>query len=192
MTIEQELTEYLDRQASTVEIHDGLDHIVRGVTSVPFAPAAEPRSWRRPALIAASLAIVAAGGVAVAALPGDHAAAPVQPASADTAPQPAPPTTRAAVSLPGGAVLQGFTPECTTTDDIVFDCTLPSYPTEGQDVTGMVQAIVDETSHVSGGCRSVAADGTRWTCFIGERAVAEQIVDPGFLGDWAARGFAHG
>ena len=88
--------------------------------------------------------------------------------------------------MPGGSVLfQGTDPSCTTTDDVVFDCTLAHAPTEEVlgDYTGAAEVIVDETSHVNGGCRSIDAEGLRWTCFVGQRAVDEAIISQDFLGE---------
>lgn len=87
--------------------------------------------------------------------------------------------------MPGGsAIFEGTEPSCTTTDDVVFDCTLAHAPTvEVQlDYTGSAELIVDDTSHISGGCRGVDVEGLHWTCYVGERAVEEQILAEDLLG----------
>jgi hypothetical protein len=38
---------------------------------------------------------------------------------------------------------------------------------------------------VNGGCRSLASDGKTWECYIGQKAVDEQIIGQGFLGQYA-------
>ncbi len=93
--------------------------------------------------------------------------------------------------MPNGAMIfQGTTPTCTEVEPgIVFDCTLPDGPDSSVeqygDYTNMAQALTDDTLHVSGGCRGQNADGTHWICYIGERAVEEQIIGPDFLGEYA-------
>ncbi len=57
-----------------------------------------------------------------------------------------------------------------------------------QDVTnwkGAVEATVDATKHVNGGCRSLASDGRTWRCYIGEAAVEQRIIGRRFLGEYA-------
>ena len=107
------------------------------------------------------------------------------------------PTTTIAVvrvPLPAGAELQGVVPSCTTVDSIEYDCTIDAYPAPlgGLDMTGYVTEIVDDTSHVSGGCRSIAPDALTWTCYVGQAAIDQQIVGANYLGDWAPRGYAAG
>jgi hypothetical protein len=50
---------------------------------------------------------------------------------------------------------------------------------------GTVEPSVDATKHVDGGCRSLNAAGTTWECYIGEAAVKQSIISPGFLGAYA-------
>ena len=38
---------------------------------------------------------------------------------------------------------------------------------------------------MNGGCRSLTSDGLEWQCYIGEEAVAQQIVGESFLGEYA-------
>jgi hypothetical protein len=38
---------------------------------------------------------------------------------------------------------------------------------------------------VNGGCRSLNSAGTEWQCYIGQKAVDEQIIGPSFLGAYS-------
>lgn len=60
------------------------------------------------------------------------------------------------------------------------------------DMTGYAIVIVDDTSHVSGGCRATSADGLDWNCFVGQRSIDEDLVGANYLGDWAPHGFIAG
>jgi hypothetical protein len=87
--------------------------------------------------------------------------------------------------MPGGAVIfAGTNPVCTSGDGVVFDCLLTSPPEGSASLLylGTVEPIVDDTSKVSGGCRSNDAAGMKWTCFIGQRAVDELIISADMLG----------
>jgi hypothetical protein len=53
------------------------------------------------------------------------------------------------------------------------------------DWTGTVEATVDATKHVNGGCRAQNATGTEWECYIGQAAVQQKIISAGFLGQYA-------
>ena len=53
------------------------------------------------------------------------------------------------------------------------------------DWTGTVEPTVDATKHVNGGCRAQNAAGTDWECYLGEAAVAQNIISQGFLGQYA-------
>ena len=53
------------------------------------------------------------------------------------------------------------------------------------DWTATVEPTVDATKHVNGGCRAQNAAGTEWECYIGEAAVAQNIISQGFLGQYA-------
>lgn len=95
--------------------------------------------------------------------------------------------------LPAGGTVQGFTPSCTSTDGIAFRCLIPEYPfVPGFDRTGEVQVIVDDTNHLSGGCRAASADGTEWDCFVGQRSIDEGVVHPPTLGAPWEPGWAEG
>jgi hypothetical protein len=99
------------------------------------------------------------------------------------------------VPLPNGAVLNGIAPTCTaTTDAMVFKCTIPAFPEPvgTLDYTGYVTAIVDETSHVSGGCRATNSDATAYLCYIGQRAIDEQTISQELLGGQSSRQHASG
>jgi len=96
-----------------------------------------------------------------------------------------------AKSIPSGTwALMGTQPTCTTIrSGIEFDCKLASPPRTG-DIepggwNGTVEPTVDATKRVNGGCRSLSADGMHWRCYIGQEAVKQQIIGPGFLGEYA-------
>jgi len=113
--------------------------------------------------------------------------APITPEPSVTDPTPVP--------LPDGAVLNGIAPTCTaTTDEMVFKCTIPAFPEPvgTLDYTGYVAAIVDDTSHVSGGCRATNPDATAYLCYIGQRAIDEQTIGENHLGAEAQREYARG
>jgi len=94
-------------------------------------------------------------------------------------------------SIVGGVwALAGSHPECTTIQpNVEFDCTLTSLPRAGDipagEWKGTVEPTVDRSKHVNGGCRSLDADGTHWRCYIGREAVRQDIIGPGFLGQYA-------
>lgn len=209
-TLENDIIDYLHLEASHVSVSDTLDDIERGVTVVAFAPPRE-QSRRMLPFIGAAASIVLVAGLAIAR----HNSSPDQAAGTATSPtasagvddtvaptsEPtvppttaAPATTLAQVPLPAGGRIQGITPSCTTTDSIVYDCTIPEYPADGGtgDMTGFVTIIVDDTSHVSGGCRSTSVDATRFTCYVGQRAIDEETVGADYLGDWAPQGYIAG
>jgi hypothetical protein len=135
------------------------------------APTPAPRRRRvstRVAVVAAALA-VAVPGVALAAtqLIGEK---------------------DVAESLPAGTLaLAGTSPSCTVVvQDVEYLCTLERAPApEVSDWKGTVEPTVDATKHVNGGCRSLTSDGREWRCYIGQAAVEQQIIGPGFLGEFA-------
>jgi hypothetical protein len=94
-----------------------------------------------------------------------------------------------AAGLPAGTkMLQGTDPRCTVVrQDIEYHCVLTRLPADPDvlDLKGTVEPTVDATKHVNGGCRSLTSDGRVWQCYIGEAAVAEQIIGPDFLGEYA-------
>ena len=97
-----------------------------------------------------------------------------------------------AASIPAGTLaLGGTNPTCTTvTAGVEYHCTLANPPSEQggpapDQWLGTVEPTVDSTKHVNGGCRSLNAAGTTWECYIGQKAVAEQIIGQSFLGVYA-------
>ena len=50
---------------------------------------------------------------------------------------------------------------------------------------GTVEPTVDASRHVNGGCRGLNSAGTAWECYIGQAAVDQRIIGPGFLGEFA-------
>jgi hypothetical protein len=144
------------------ELGDSLERAVAGDI------AARRRVPRKVVLAAAALA-VAVPGLAFAAnalISGEEVAA----------------------SLPAGTkMLAGTEPRCTVvTQDVEYLCVLTNPPApEIADMKGTVEPTVDATKHVNGGCRSLASDGKTWRCYIGRAAVDQQIIGPGFLGEYA-------
>jgi hypothetical protein len=70
--------------------------------------------------------------------------------------------------------------------DVEYLCVLRNSPLpEIDDMKGTVEPTVDETKHVNGGCRSLNSDGRTWRCYIGQAAVEQKIIGPGFLGEYA-------
>jgi hypothetical protein len=99
-----------------------------------------------------------------------------------------------AESMPAGAaIFEGRNPTCTVVIEAVeYRCTLDRPPApELQDFKGTVEPTVDATKHVNGGCRSLDSAGLHWECFLGRKAVDEQIVSQDFLGEYAP-GPGHG
>jgi hypothetical protein len=93
-----------------------------------------------------------------------------------------------AASMPAGAaIFAGQTPTCVAvTDGVEYSCTLAHPPVqEVQDFKGTVEPTVDATKHVNGGCRSLDSAGLHWECYLGQKAVDEQIISSDFLGQYA-------
>jgi hypothetical protein len=127
----------------------------------------------RPARLR-SRRILAIGSLAVLGIGGAAAAAAVTMSSDDVS-----------HGLPGGSLIfQGTNPACTSTDGVVFDCTLASVPTQESmpDYTGAAELFVDKDLNIAGGCRGKGADGLEWTCYLGQRAVDEGILSADLLG----------
>jgi hypothetical protein len=146
--------------------------------------------------------IVIAGGLFGLALAGTGVAAALGGLSTDEVER----------GMPGGSwILIGTDPTCTTTDDVVYDCTLANPPqperTNGTDrrvnlrpdgssevsppesphlvggaYKGRKELIVDDASRIAGGCIGQDDDGRHWTCYVGERAVDEGILVAELLG----------
>ncbi|MEN9644254.1 MAG: hypothetical protein RL238_923 [Actinomycetota bacterium] len=186
-TLEHELTHYLRGEAARVEVRDNLE--LDGVPLIRVEPTVTGTRWKGPALIGVAASVVLFLGLVAtrhdatevstpAAAQSDVGATPVSPEP--TTPLPV------LVELPDGATFMGLSPLCTTAIEGIYDCTIDEFPVGARaaDVTGYVNYIVDDTSHVSGGCRALNADGTRLTCYLGQLAVDQDIVSAGFLGDW--------
>ncbi len=97
-------------------------------------------------------------------------------------------TEEVAESLPAGTLaLAGTNPTCTVVvQDVEYLCTLEHAPApEVSDWKGTVEPTVDSTRHVNGGCRALTSDGREWRCYIGQAAIEQQIIGPGFLGEYA-------
>jgi hypothetical protein len=123
-------------------------------------------SRRRVVLLAATLAVVIPGGGAIASalLSGHDVSQSV---------------------VAGGLIFQGTHPDCTAeVEGVQYLCTIdkPAFPMV-DDFTGVTYQTVDATQHVSGGCRSLAADGKTWRCWIGQAAVDHKIISQDFLGE---------
>ena len=58
-------------------------------------------------------------------------------------------------------------------------------PTQSTDWRGSLEATVDSSKHVNGGCRGLNSAGTEWECYIGEAAVEQGIISHAFLGQYA-------
>ncbi len=209
--LEHDIVDYLHAQADRVEVNGGLETIENDLIYLPRARRDRTRHPLAPllALVSVVLMIVA---VAVVAGRGDTttttSTSPAAVATTTSGPRteslpepttvtPAPPVaaTPVHVPLPDGAVLNGVAPDCaSTTDPAVFECTIAAFPDplDGVDYTGYTSVIVDDTSHVSGGCRATNPDATAYLCYIGTRAVDEQTVGENYLGDWAPREYAAG
>jgi hypothetical protein len=132
-------------------------------------PSPAPRRRRRRIVVAAVAALVIVPGAAVA---GYELIS----------------ESEVAHSLPAGTLaLAGTEPDCTTVrENVEYHCVLARPPApEVANWKGTVEPTVDATKHVNGGCRSENAEGTRWRCYIGEEAVRQQIIGPGFLGEFA-------
>lgn len=132
----------------------------------------------RPQRARRSRRIVVVGALAVIGIGGAAAAAAVTMSSDDVS-----------HGLPGGSMIfQGTNPSCTSGDGVVFDCTLASAPTEEvlDDYTDAAELFVDQNLDIAGGCRGRSADGLQWTCYVGQRAVAEQILAADLLGQHSA------
>jgi hypothetical protein len=94
-------------------------------------------------------------------------------------------------SIPKGTLsLLNTEPRCTTVRaGLEFDCLLAKPPQGDLQPgrwKGTVEATVDDTRHVNGGCRSLNDAGTHWRCYIGREAVRQAIIGPDLLGQPSA------
>jgi len=161
-----------NRNTSPVVRHVPPDHS-NVIEEDPMLATDNPRRLSRR-----SRRIAVIGAVAVLGI-GGAAAAAVSTMSSDEVSQ----------GLPGGSMIfQGTNPSCTSTDGVVFQCTLASPPTQEvqDDYTNSAQLFVDADSNIAGGCRGQSADGLHWTCYLGQRAVDEEILAADLLGQHEA------
>ncbi len=137
--------------------------------------AAVAHTVRRPRRLSRRLTIAIAA--LVIGIPGVAIAANQLTSSSDVA-----------ASMPAGTLaLAGTEPTCTVvTAGVEFHCVLAKAPApEVSDWKGTVEPTVDSTSHVNGGCRSLASDGREWQCYIGQAAVDQKIIGQDFLSEYA-------
>ena len=206
-TLEHEIAAYLGSQAQRVEVTDELDAIENDLLVLPRARV-EQRHRRLAPVLGIAAAVLMIGGLAVVAqrggetVPGEaFGAAPdlavdvTAAAPVDLAPIPVATDVPVEVLLPDGAVLNGVVPSCiATADPDVFECSIDAFPEPlgTLDYTGYTSVIVDDTSHVSGGCRATNSDATEYLCYVGDRAVDEFVVSSGCLGQNSPREYARG
>lgn len=138
------------------------------------AEVSERRPWwvRRPSrragiLLAAAVFVVPVAAIGAARLVGGHEVAESMPA--------------------GAAIFAGTHATCSVlVANVEYHCVLDRPPShEVDDFKGVVEPTVDATKHVNGGCRGLSSDGLSWQCYLGEEAVRQRIVSPGFLGEYA-------
>jgi hypothetical protein len=147
----------------------GLGDALERAAGADLARTAPKRRGRKRLAVAAVALVIAVPGIAYAAdqlISNDEVAA----------------------SMPAGTLaLAGTEPTCTVVrQDVEFHCVLSRPPApEVSDWKGTVEPTVDATKHVNGGCRSLTSDGLEWQCYIGEEAVAQQIIGASFLGEYA-------
>jgi hypothetical protein len=93
-----------------------------------------------------------------------------------------------AQSMPAGAaIFAGTHASCTVVvADVEYHCVLDRAPfPEVDDFKGVVEATVDGSKHVNGGCRGLTSNGLVWQCYLGQEAVRQKIVSADFLGAYA-------
>jgi hypothetical protein len=92
-------------------------------------------------------------------------------------------------SMPAGTkFLVGTTPKCEVVEEgVEYRCTIAGHFESEIDgsLKGTVEPTVDASKHVNGGCRSLTDDGREWSCYVGEKAVEQQIIGKDFLGEYA-------
>jgi hypothetical protein len=148
-----------------------LGDAIEAAASAELRDRSRPRTYRtRRLLLVVAVALVAIPGLAYATstlISSDEVAA----------------------GLPAGTkMLQGTEPHCAVVrQGVEYHCVLSRLPADPEvvDLKGTVEPTVDATKHVNGGCRSLTSDGRVWQCYIGQAAVAEQIIGPDFLGEYA-------
>lgn len=133
------------------------------------ASAASGRSWWRRRRVVVPLvagAIVAAGGAAAAT--GVFGPKEVAKGMTDTA-----------------LIFAGTTAACTTSDNVVFHCTVSHTP-QGEPGVAYIKGAVYEyavNNVVAGGCRGEDDEGLHWTCYAGQAAVDHEVIGPQLLGE---------
>jgi hypothetical protein len=138
--------------------------------------------------------------VAPAAIPTESSPAPVPPSASQVALAEAPTTNARPTTMQdlpsGGLHLGGQVPVCSRLATDTYRCTLPkpfdpSFPDALNDV-GMAELYVDDSAIVSGGCRTTTPDAHEWLCYVGKRAVDENIISGALLGSPGPTGFVSG
>jgi hypothetical protein len=91
----------------------------------------------------------------------------------------------------GSLVFAGAQPHCTAVEaGVEYRCRLARTPT-GMTVTGADGrpafkgakfGTLGDDGRINGGCVALDNPGTEWACYVGERAVAQGILDEGVLG----------
>ncbi|HSS33363.1 MAG TPA: hypothetical protein VLL27_08810 [Solirubrobacterales bacterium] len=97
---------------------------------------------------------------------------------------------KVADSIAGSIAFLGAEPTCTTVrQGLEYDCVVDhAQLINGEKLKpgewdGVVLGSIDKTTNrVNGGCRSQNAEGTRWTCYLGEESVRQRILMPSALG----------
>jgi hypothetical protein len=148
---------------------DALERAAAADLATGHGRARHARRRRRRLGIAAVAALIAVPGIAVAAtsLVSERSVAE---------------------SLPAGTrALIGTDPTCTVVrEGVEYRCTLAEAPA-GEIGAGRWKGTVEPTvgpdRRVNGGCRSLAADGRTWSCYLGRAAVEQRIIGAGFLGE---------
>jgi hypothetical protein len=87
----------------------------------------------------------------------------------------------------GSAMFVGTHPTCAQVSSVQFRCVLQSAPSVEYIVgnyLGAKMPSVDATKHIDGGCIATSADGLQWDCYLGQAAVAHNIIDGGLLGQY--------
>ena len=90
--------------------------------------------------------------------------------------------------MPNGATMfRGTHPSCTEVEPgVVFHCTVPGGPDKSVEsldsYKGTIEVLSSDDLVVSGGCRGQDVAGTKWICYVGQRAVDEGMISQDFLG----------
>jgi hypothetical protein len=155
-----------DQTSQLARLGDALEAAARADLGKPRFRLRRPS--RRVGAIAVALGVVIPG----AAIAADHLIS----------------TQEVAASMPAGTLaLAGTEPTCTVVKDgVEYHCTLAKAPApEVSDWTNAAEPTVDSSKHVNGGCRGLNAAGTEWECYIGQAAVDQKLIGPGFLGAYS-------